>query len=106
SGLIAGSTRDAVKWGNVLKSAGAMGLAGFPPFPTFLGKPGPAQRGYEDHAAIAEGVGLPLVAFQFPVAWGPDFPPETLARLATIREIVGLKEASFDTTKTVETIGN
>jgi len=104
SGLIAGSTRDAVKWGNSLKAAGAMGLAVFPPFPTFLGKPVPAQMIYEYHAAIAYGVGLPLVAFQFPVAWGPDFPPETLAKLATIPEIVGLKEASFDTTKTVETI--
>jgi hypothetical protein len=47
---------------------------------------------------------LPLIAFQFPKAFGPDFPPETLARLATIPEIIGLKEASFDTTKTVETI--
>ena len=45
-----------------------------------------------------------MIAFQFPVAWGPDFPPETLARLATIPQIIGLKEASFDTTKTVETI--
>ena len=54
--------------------------------------------------AIADGVGLPLVAFQFPVAWGPDFPPETLARLAAIPQVVGLKEASFDTTKTIETI--
>jgi 4-hydroxy-tetrahydrodipicolinate synthase len=104
SGLIAGSTRDAVKWGNQLKAAGAQGLAVFPPFPTFLGKPVPAEMIYQYHHAIAEGVGLPLVAFQFPVAWGPDFPPETLARLATIREIVALKEASFDTTKTVETI--
>ncbi len=104
SGLIAGSTRDAVRWGNELKAAGAQGLAVFPPFPTFLGKPVPSEMIYQYHKAIADGVGLPLVAFQFPVAWGPDFPPETLARLATITEIVGLKEASFDTTKTVETI--
>ena len=59
---------------------------------------------YAYHAAIADGVGLPLIAFQFPKAFGPDFPPETLARLATIPQIIGLKEASFDTTKTVETI--
>jgi 4-hydroxy-tetrahydrodipicolinate synthase len=47
---------------------------------------------------------LPLIGFQFPKAWGPDFPPETLARLADIPQFVGLKEASFDTTKTLETI--
>src|SRR4029078_12414869 len=58
----------------------------------------------EYHRAIADGVGLPLIAFQFPKAFGPDFPPETLARLATIPEISGLKEASVDTTKTVATI--
>jgi len=104
SGLIAGSTRDAVRWGRALKEAGAEGLAVFPPFPTFLGNPVPSEMIYRYHAAIAEGVDLPLIAFQFPKAFGPDFPPDTLARLATIPQVVGLKEASFDTPKTVETI--
>ena len=104
SGLIAGSTAGAVRHGNALKGAGAEGLAVFPPFPTFLGNPVPAEMIYGFHKAIADGVGLPLIAFQFPKAWGPDFPPETLSLLATIPEIIGLKEASFDTTKTVETI--
>ena len=104
SGLIAGSTAGAVRHGNALKSAGAQGLAVFPPFPTFLGNPVPAEMIYRFHKSIADGVGLPLIAFQFPKAWGPDFPPETLALLASIPEIIGLKEASFDTTKTVETI--
>jgi 4-hydroxy-tetrahydrodipicolinate synthase len=104
SGLISGSTAAAIRHGNALKAAGAEGFAVFPPFPTFLGNPVPAEMIYRYHKAIADGVGLPLVAFQFPKAWGPDFPPETLARLATIPQIIGLKEASFDTTKTVETI--
>jgi 4-hydroxy-tetrahydrodipicolinate synthase len=103
-GLIAGSTRDAVRWGKELKAAGAQGFAVFPPFPTFLGNPVPAEMIQRYHAAIAEGLGVPLVAFQFPKAWGPDFPPETLAQLARIPQIVGLKEASFDTTKTLDTI--
>jgi len=104
SGLITGSTREAVRWGNELKSAGAEGLAVFPPFPTFLGNPVPTEMIYRYHKEIADGVGLPLIAFQFPKAWGPDFPPDALARLATIPQVIGLKEASFDTTKTVETI--
>jgi 4-hydroxy-tetrahydrodipicolinate synthase len=103
SGLIAGSTRDAVRWGETLKKGGAEGFAIFPPFPTFLGNPVPAEMIYRYHAAIAQ-LDLPLIAFQFPKAWGPDFPPETLARLVEIPQIVGLKEASFDTTKTLETI--
>jgi 4-hydroxy-tetrahydrodipicolinate synthase len=104
SGLIAGSTAGAVRWGNALAQAGAEALAVFPPFPAFLGNPVPSEMIYAYHRAIADGVGLPLIAFQFPKAWGPDFPPETLARLATIPRVIGLKEASFDTTKTVETI--
>ncbi len=104
SGLIAGSTPAAVRWGNELKHAGAEALAVFPPFPTFLGNPVPSEMIYAFHKAIADGVGLPLIAFQFPKAFGPDFPPDTLARLATIPEVIGLKEASFDTPKTIETI--
>jgi 4-hydroxy-tetrahydrodipicolinate synthase len=103
SGLIAGSTKDAVRWGESLKKGGAEGFAIFPPFPTFLGNPVPAEMIYRYHAAIAQ-LDLPLIAFQFPRAWGPDFPPETLARLVSIPQIVGLKEASFDTNKTLETI--
>jgi 4-hydroxy-tetrahydrodipicolinate synthase len=104
SGLIVGSTADAVSFGRELKAAGAQGLAVFPPFPTFLGNPVPARMIFEYHKAIADGVGLPLIAFQFPKAWGPDFPPETLRELVKIPQIIGLKEASFDTTKTLETI--
>jgi 4-hydroxy-tetrahydrodipicolinate synthase len=104
SGLIVGSTADAVAFGGELKAAGAQGLAVFPPFPTFLGNPVPTRMIYEYHNAIAEGVDLPLIVFQFPKAWGPDFPPETLRELVTIPQVVGLKEASFDTTKTLETI--
>jgi 4-hydroxy-tetrahydrodipicolinate synthase len=103
SGLIAGSTRDAVRWGRTLAETGADALAVFPPFPTFLGNPVPSEMIYRYHAAVA-GVGLPLIAFQFPKAFGPDFPPETLARLAAIPQVIGLKEASFDTPKTVETV--
>jgi 4-hydroxy-tetrahydrodipicolinate synthase len=104
SGLIVGSTADAVSVGRELKAAGAQGLAIFPPFPTFLGNPVPTRMITDYHRAIADGVDLPLIAFQFPKAWGPDFPPETLRELAKIPQVIGLKEASFDTTKTLETI--
>lgn len=104
SGLIAGSTRDAVAWGLQLKTAGAEGFAIFPPFPTFLGNPVPSEMIVRYHRTLAQALDLPMVAFQFPKAWGPDFPPNTLRELVDIPQIVGLKEASFDTTKTVQTI--
>ncbi|HSB78085.1 MAG TPA: dihydrodipicolinate synthase family protein [Candidatus Methylomirabilis sp.] len=104
SGLIGGSTADAVAFGMQLKTAGAQALAIFPPFPTFLGNPVPTRMIYAYHKAIADGVDLPLITFQFPRAFGPDFPPETLRELVKIPQVIGLKEASFDTTKTLETI--
>jgi 4-hydroxy-tetrahydrodipicolinate synthase len=104
SGLIAASTADAVAWGMELRHGGADALAVFPPFPVFLGNPVPTEMIYRYHKAIGDGIGLPLIAFQFPKAWGPDFPPDCLRELVKIRELVGLKEASFDTTKTIETI--
>ena len=104
SGLIAASTADAVAWGVELRQAGVDALAVFPPFPVFLGNPVPTEMIYRYHKAIGDGVGLPLIAFQFPKAWGPDFPPDCLRELVKIPELAGLKEASFDTTKTIETI--
>jgi 4-hydroxy-tetrahydrodipicolinate synthase len=104
SGLIAASTADAVAWGVELRHGGADALAVFPPFPVFLGNPVPTEMIYRYHKAIGDGVGLPLIAFQFPKAWGPDFPPDCLRELVKIPELIGLKEASFDTTKTIETI--
>ena len=73
-----------MRWGNALKDAGAEGLCIFPPFPTFLGQPVPTEMIYAYHKAIGDGVGLPMVAFQFPKAFGPDFPPETLRALVEI----------------------
>lgn len=104
SGLVATSTADAVRWGNELKAAGAQGLAIFPPMPTFLGNPVPSEMIFRYHAAIAAGVDLPLIVFQFPVAWGPDIPPEALERLVELPRIVGMKEASFDAARTTEVI--
>jgi 4-hydroxy-tetrahydrodipicolinate synthase len=104
SGLIASATADACSWGRELRAAGAEGFAIFPPFPTFLGNPVPAEMIWRYHKAIADAVERPIIGFQFPVAWGPEFPPETLRRLAEIPEFVGIKEASFDTMKTIATI--
>jgi 4-hydroxy-tetrahydrodipicolinate synthase len=104
SGIFAGSTAEATSFGLKLKLIGAQGIVVFPPFPTFLGLPLPAEMVFEYHRAIAEGVDLPMIAFQFPKGVGPEFPPETLAELVKLSQFIGLKEASFDTVKTVDTI--
>ena len=104
SGVVAGSTEEAVAFGMKLKHAGAQGLVVFPPFPTFLGRPLPTEMIFQFHKAIGEAVELPLIAFQFPKGVGPEFPPDTLAELVKIPQLIGLKEASFDAVMTVDTV--
>jgi 4-hydroxy-tetrahydrodipicolinate synthase len=103
SGLMAGFTADAVAWGTRLRQAGAQGLVVFPPLPIFLGTPVPAEMIVRYHAAVSE-VGLPFVAFQLPKGEGPDLSPEVMAQLVKIPQFVGIKEASCDAVKTVESI--
>jgi 4-hydroxy-tetrahydrodipicolinate synthase len=104
SGLIARNTEEAVSHGRALKAAGAEGFAVFPPFPAFLGNPVPTEMVYQFHKAIGDGVGLPMVLFQFPKAFGPDYPPETIRRVAEIPQVVALKEAAFDQQTCAQTI--
>jgi 4-hydroxy-tetrahydrodipicolinate synthase len=104
SGLIAGSTREAVAQGKALARAGAQGLAVFPPVPTFMGEPLPWQLPYEYHRAIGETTGLPLVLFQFAKGLGPSYSNEALCRLAEIPQVVAMKEATFDAARLVDTL--
>jgi 4-hydroxy-tetrahydrodipicolinate synthase len=55
----------------------------------------PTQEGYYRHfAAVAEAVELPLVLYNIPGRTGSNILPETIARLAEIPTIVGIKEAT------------
>lgn len=57
----------------------------------------PPQEGlYRHYKAIAEAVDLPLILYNVPGRTGCDMLPETVARLALIPNIVGLKEAKGD----------
>jgi 4-hydroxy-tetrahydrodipicolinate synthase len=104
SGLIARFTADAVAWAQELKAAGAQGLAVFPPLPVFLGKPAPVQMVFDYHKAIADVVDIPIIAFQQPVERAPDYTPEVIRAFTEIPQFVALKEASFDTGHTLQSI--
>ena len=55
----------------------------------------PSQSGlYAHFAAIAEATDLPIVMYNVPGRTGVNMMPETVARLAEIPTIVGIKEAS------------
>jgi 4-hydroxy-tetrahydrodipicolinate synthase len=104
SGLIAGSTREAVAHGEALVRAGARGLAVFPPVPTFMGEPLPWQMPYAYHRAIGEATGVSLCLFQFARGLGPSYSNEALCRLAEIPQVVAMKEATFDAARLVDTL--
>jgi 4-hydroxy-tetrahydrodipicolinate synthase len=104
SGVVAGSTRAAAAKAARLRELGAEGLAVFPPFPTFSGTPVPAEMILRFHRAIAQASELPLICFQFPKGWGPDYTPEILRAMADIPGLVAIKESSFDIAQTQQAI--
>lgn len=57
----------------------------------------PTQEGlYQHYKAIAEVTDIPLVLYNVPPRTACDMKPETVARLAEIETIVGIKEACGD----------
>ena len=55
----------------------------------------PTQEGFYQHfKAIAEEVDLPIVLYNIPGRCGAGMTPETIARLAAVENIVGIKEAT------------
>lgn len=105
-GLIGGSTDQMIAHGRDLIAAGAEGFCVFPPFPVFMGTPIPAEMIRRFHADIAEALRVPLVAFQFPRGWGPDYMGDMLEALASIPEVIAIKESSFDANQTIQTVKN
>jgi 4-hydroxy-tetrahydrodipicolinate synthase len=104
AGIGAPNTAAAVELARDAEAAGASGLVVFP-HPAFVGEPLPPEVPYEYHRAIADAVPLPMVIFQLqPALAGVLFSRETLLRLASIPNVVAIKEASFDAVRYVETL--
>src|SRR5439155_155933 len=95
AGVYTDGTAEAVELAKDAKTAGAAGVLLFPPTLFMWGaqvKPDLVSRHYSD----ADALGLPFVAFEYPPACGIGYSPETLARLATIPEVVAVKDWSND----------
>lgn len=57
----------------------------------------PSQEGlYEHFEAIHRGIGLPILLYDVPARTGCTLAPETIARLAELPRIAGLKDATGD----------
>ncbi|PYM03500.1 MAG: dihydrodipicolinate synthase family protein [Candidatus Rokuibacteriota bacterium] len=96
SGVYADGTQDAVALARDAKAGGAAGILVFPPTLFMWGaqlKPDMAIRHYSD---IAGAVDIPIIVFEYPPASGIGYTPETLAKLAEIPTVVGVKDWSND----------
>ncbi|TAM08970.1 MAG: 4-hydroxy-tetrahydrodipicolinate synthase [Nevskiaceae bacterium] len=90
AGTGANSTREAIDLTVEAKRAGAdAGLSVTP----YYNRP-PQEGLYQHFKAIAEAVDLPVILYNVPSRTGCDLLPETVARLAQVPNIVGVKEAS------------
>jgi 4-hydroxy-tetrahydrodipicolinate synthase len=84
------NTREIVELAAEMQRLGADGLLSVTPY---YNKP-TAEGLYQHFRAIAESTRLPIVVYNVPGRTGCNVEPRTLARLATIPNVVGVKEAS------------
>ncbi|MFH1131588.1 MAG: 4-hydroxy-tetrahydrodipicolinate synthase [Pseudomonadota bacterium] len=90
AGAGANSTAKAIRMSKLCAEAGADALLHVTPF---YNKPTP--QGLVAHfKAISEAVDLPIVAYNVPGRTGCDMQPDTVAQLAQIPRVVGVKEAT------------
>jgi len=95
AGTGANSTREAITLTRCAREAGVDAALLVTPY---YNKP--TQQGlYLHHKAVAEAVDIPQILYNVPGRTACDMLPETVARLAEIDNIVGLKEATGDLTR-------
>jgi 4-hydroxy-tetrahydrodipicolinate synthase len=86
------STAETIEHQKRAREAGAThGLVVTP----YYNKPTPEGL-YRHYAAVAEAVDLPIVVYNVPGRTACDLKPDTLARIAGIPRVVGVKEATAD----------
>jgi 4-hydroxy-tetrahydrodipicolinate synthase len=92
AGTGANSTREAITLTQCAREAGASACLLVMPY---YNKP--TQEGlYQHHKAVAEAVDIPQILYNVPGRTACDMLPETIARLAQVPNIIGVKEATGD----------
>ena len=96
AGVYCDGTLEAVELARDARAAGAAGLLIFPATLFMWGaqqKPDMVLRHFQ---TIADAVDLPLVVFEYPLASGIGYSPETLAELCKIPTVAAVKDWSND----------
>ena len=88
-------TREVIRAIQQCERAGAHGILSVSPY---YNKP--TQEGlYQHYKALADSTKLPIIVYNVPGRTGSNVEPATLARLASVQNIVGVKEASGNMTQ-------
>jgi len=94
------STAEAIDLTRHARQAGADGVLMVSPY---YNKP--SQEGlYQHYKAVAEAVDIPIILYNVPSRTSSNILPVTVARLAGVDNIVGIKEASGDLNQISEVI--
>ncbi|MGF1727243.1 4-hydroxy-tetrahydrodipicolinate synthase [Photobacterium nomapromontoriensis] len=92
AGTGANATHEAITFSKLFSGSGVAGCLTVTPY---YNKP--TQEGlYQHFKAIAEATALPQILYNVPGRTGVDLLPETVARLAKISNIIGIKDATGD----------
>lgn len=98
AGTGANATREAIE---LTKSAAQCGADACLSVTPYYNKP--TQTGlYYHYRAIAEAVAIPQILYNVPARTACDMQASTVARLAKINNIIGIKEATGDVSRAVE----
>ncbi|HLY18821.1 MAG TPA: 4-hydroxy-tetrahydrodipicolinate synthase [Bryobacteraceae bacterium] len=94
------NTREVVELARELEQMGVDGILSVTPY---YNKP--TQEGlYQHYRTIAESINLPIIVYSVQGRTGVNVEPATLARLAAIPNIIGVKEASGNITQMANVI--
>ena len=100
AGTGSNSTDEAVRLTREAEKSGADGALLISPYYNR-----PTQEGiYQHYKKVASEVGIPLIIYNIPGRTGSKIEPETLARLAEIMNVAGVKEATGSVDQAIDVI--
>jgi 4-hydroxy-tetrahydrodipicolinate synthase len=100
AGTGSNSTDEAVRLTREAEKSGADGALMISPYYNR-----PTQEGiYQHYRKVAGAVGIPIIVYNIPGRTGSKIEPETLARMAAIDNIVGVKEATGSVDQAIDVI--
>jgi 4-hydroxy-tetrahydrodipicolinate synthase len=100
AGTGSNSTDEAVRLTRAAEKSGADGALMISPYYNR-----PTQEGiYQHFRKVASAVGIPIIVYNIPGRTGSKIEPETLARMAEVDNIVGVKEATGSVDQAIDVI--